>query len=69
MILSKSPKDQGICERNPMRCVQNPGKSRKKFRMKRKYHWPAKKAKANVNMDCFSLIKINFLMSGNQGSV
>ena len=34
-----------------------------------KYRWPAKKAKANVNINCFSLIKgqgsCNFLMSGN----
>ena len=42
-----------------MPCVQNPGKSRKRFKMKRKYQWPAKKAKANVNMDCFSLIKLS----------
>lgn len=52
-----------------MPCVQNPGKSRQRFKMKRKYQWPAKKAKANVNMDCFSLIKLNFLMSGHQGTV
>lgn len=41
-----------------MPCVQNTGKSRKRFKMKRKYQWPAKKAKANVNMDCFSLINL-----------
>ena len=28
-----------------------------------------KKAKANVNMDCISLTKLNFLMSGNHCTV
>ena len=43
---------------------------------KKLYQWPAKKAKASLNMDCFSSIKgqrklfkcqgiFNFLMSGN----
>ena len=32
-------------------------KSRNRVKMKRNYHWPAKIAKVNVNMDCFSLIK------------
>ena len=32
-------------------------KSGNRVKMKRNYHWPAKKAKVNVNMDCFSLIK------------
>ena len=32
-------------------------KSRNRVKMKRNYQWPAKIAKVNVNMDCFSLIK------------
>ena len=32
-------------------------KSGNRVKMKRNYQWPAKIAKVNVNMDCFSLIK------------
>ena len=32
-------------------------KSGNRVKMNRNYRWPAKKAKVNVNMDCFSLIK------------
>ena len=49
----KSRETQGIC--CEMSCVQNPAKSRKILKITKKhYQWPAKKAKWNVNMDCFS---------------
>ena len=34
-----------------------PWKAERGWKWREKYRWPAKKAKANVNIDCFSLIK------------
>ena len=40
-----------------MPCAQNPAKSGKRLKMRRKISMACKKAKENVNMGCFSLIK------------
>ena len=34
-----------------------PRKAERSWEWREKYRWPAKKARANVNIDCFSLIK------------
>ena len=46
-----------------------PRKAQTGWKWREKYWWPAKKAKANVNMDCFSLIKGQWKLFKSQWKV